>query len=130
MRSNLERATDPALSADESSRFGADSRDLAFALYRELRGPDENFFYSPYSISAALAMTYAGARGETKAEMAGALRFTLDDAALHRAFNATDLALERRADEQPKNSETLGRHGSSSTRHGAPRQRLEIRRDI
>ncbi|MFN7147678.1 MAG: serpin family protein, partial [Myxococcota bacterium] len=48
--------------------------------------------------SVALAMTYAGAEGETEAEMADALGFTLPEATTHAAFNALDLALDSRAD--------------------------------
>lgn len=40
------------------------------------------------SIAAASAMTYAGARGETAAEMAEALPFTLPDGRMHDAFQA------------------------------------------
>jgi serpin B len=36
---------------------------FALDLYRVLKKTDGNIFYSPYSISLALAMTYAGARG-------------------------------------------------------------------
>ncbi|WP_227377427.1 serpin family protein [Haladaptatus halobius] len=50
----------------------------------------KNQFVSPYSISVALAMTYAGARGETRTQMAEALRFPLDGASLHAAFGETD----------------------------------------
>src|SRR5205823_3266265 len=48
---------------------------FAFDLYARLRGQDGNLFLSPYSISTALAMTYAGARGETAGEMAKVLHF-------------------------------------------------------
>ncbi len=102
VRSKLERERDPNIPDAELSRFGSDSRDFAFGLYRELRGSDENLFYSPYSVSVALGMSYGAARGETKTEMASALRLTLEDEALHRAFNATDLALAKRADEKVK----------------------------
>jgi serpin B len=47
---------------------------FALHLYREIKG-DGNLFFSPYSVSAALAMTYAGARGETEREMAEVLGF-------------------------------------------------------
>ena len=51
---------------------------FAIDLYHELSAkPDEPLFFSPYSISTALAMTYAGARGDTAAEMAKTLHFTL-----------------------------------------------------
>ena len=46
--------------------------DFAFALYQVLRADASNLVYSPHSISVALAMTYAGARGETEREVAPA----------------------------------------------------------
>jgi len=48
---------------------------FALKLYAELRAKEGNLFFSPYSISTALAMTYAGAKGETETQMAGALHF-------------------------------------------------------
>ena len=71
---------------------------FALDLYRVLYDPAANVFYSPYSISLALAMTYAGARGQTEREMAQALRFTLPQAELHPAFNALDQALASRGE--------------------------------
>lgn len=49
---------------------------FAFDLYKQLGSQGGNLFLSPYSISSALAMTYAGANGETKTEMEKVLRFT------------------------------------------------------
>ena len=40
-------------------------------------GQDGNLFFSPYSISTALAMTRAGAKGDTAAQMDKTLHFTL-----------------------------------------------------
>jgi serpin B len=68
----------------------------AFDLYQELKDAEGNLFYSPYSISLALAMTYAGARGETEAQMADALDFLLAQDKLHPAFNALSLELDSR----------------------------------
>jgi serpin B len=48
---------------------------FALDLYGQLRAQDGNLFFSPYSISTALAMIYAGARGETAAQMAKVLYF-------------------------------------------------------
>jgi serpin B len=59
---------------------------FALDLYARLREKEGNLFYSPYSISTALAMTYAGARGETAKQMAGVLHFSLDSERLHPAF--------------------------------------------
>jgi serpin B len=47
------------------------------ALFQQLRETEGNLFFSPYSISTALAMTYGGARGQTQKEMAEVLRFSL-----------------------------------------------------
>lgn len=72
--------------------------DFAFDLYKKLSNTDTgNTFFSPYSISMALAMTWAGARGQTESEMATALHFSLDQSQLHPAFNALDLGLKSEA---------------------------------
>lgn len=59
---------------------------FAIDLYHQLRAAEGNLFFSPYSISIALAMTYAGARGNTEAQMAQVLHFELGQDALHPAF--------------------------------------------
>ena len=70
---------------------------FAFDLYRTLAQSDGDLFYSPYSVSLALAMTYAGAKGETEQQMADTLGFSLPQDRLHFAFNALDLALVSRS---------------------------------
>ena len=60
--------------------------EFALDLYRELKDTKGNIFFSPYSISTALAMTYAGAREDTAKQMADVLHFTLDQQELHPAF--------------------------------------------
>jgi serpin B len=99
VRSSLERESKPSVSADDRDRFASDSRDFALDLYGQVSGNKGNVFISPYSVRIALAMVYAGAEGKTKSEMADALKFTLADSTLHRAFNATDLALAERPNE-------------------------------
>ncbi|KAI0216491.1 Serpin family protein [Lamellibrachia satsuma] len=64
---------------------------FAFALYNKvIVGADgENVFFSPFSISTALAMTYAGARGKTAKEMCQVLRFGPVKSNVHATFCAT-----------------------------------------
>jgi serpin B len=64
------------------------NREFALDLYAKLRGEEGNLFFSPYSISTALAMTRAGARGDTAAEMDKTLHFTLEGEKLHAAFGS------------------------------------------
>lgn len=59
---------------------------FAFDLYSKLANNNGNLFFSPYSISSALAMTYAGARGETAIQMAKTLHFSLKPERLHPAL--------------------------------------------
>jgi serpin B len=61
---------------------------FAVALYGRLRHQNGNLFFSPESISTALAMAYAGARGSTASEMAKTLHFTLPPDKLHPAMGA------------------------------------------
>ncbi|MCP4217862.1 MAG: serpin family protein [bacterium] len=51
---------------------------FALDLYRELKEGTGNLFFSPYSLSTALAMTYVGARGQTREEMAEVLHLPLE----------------------------------------------------
>lgn len=71
---------------------------FALDLYAKLceATPDKNIFFSPYSISTALAMTYAGARGRTEQQMAEVLHFELPPQQLHSAFSCLihDLSAE------------------------------------
>jgi len=57
-------------------------------LYQREHGNPGNLFFSPYSISTALAMTYAGARGQTATQMAQVLHFNLPEAQVHSAFSS------------------------------------------
>jgi serpin B len=63
---------------------------IAFALdlYQKLKDQPRNLFFSPYSISTTLAMTYSGARGQTEKEMAKVLHFNPAQTNIHSAFGA------------------------------------------
>lgn len=56
--------------------------DFAFATYSKMKKAG-NFFFSPYSLWEALAMTYAGANGATKTQMARALQLSAGDGNIH-----------------------------------------------
>jgi serpin B len=81
------------------ANLAAGNTAFALELYQPLRQHQGNLFYSPYSISLALAMTYAGARGETAAQMAEALHFDLPQERLHPAFEALAQALASRGED-------------------------------
>ena len=51
---------------------------FALDLYSQLEKSADNIFFSPYSISTALAMTYEGARGKTADEMQSVFHFPTD----------------------------------------------------
>jgi serpin B len=77
---------------------------FGFDLYHQLaEGENGNILYSPYSISLALAMAYAGARGETEQQIANTLHFTLPQSELHPMFAALNAELANRA--QPSSSD-------------------------
>lgn len=92
-QSELPRETAPQVADAAQEALAAGNRAFALDLYRALRKVDGNLFYSPYSISTALAMAYAGAAGETQRQMAEALHFALPPEDLHAAFNALNLDL-------------------------------------
>ncbi|RLG15159.1 MAG: serpin family protein [Candidatus Nanohalarchaeota archaeon] len=59
---------------------------FAFDLYSEYKSEEGNIFFSPYSISTALAMTYEGAKGQTAKEMQSVFHFPQDDNERRSAF--------------------------------------------
>jgi len=76
-----------------ASVVGGNNR-FALDLYARLRNEQSgNLFFSPSSISTALAMTYAGARGDTESEMAKVLHFNLPQDKLHPGFASLNKTL-------------------------------------
>lgn len=63
---------------------------FALDIYRELAGEGENVFFSPWSLSSALTMTYEGARGNTAEEMASLLHLSGNDSIRRESFSALD----------------------------------------
>ena len=64
----------------------ADNSAFAFDIFQILKQKGGNLFFSPYSVSSALAMTYGGARGNTALQMQEAMRFTRGQEGTHKAF--------------------------------------------
>ena len=96
LASAQKRITNPAAPAADVHELAHGNTAFAVDLYHALlRDNQGNLIFSPYSISLALAMTYAGARGQTEQQMAQTLHFTLSQARLHPAFNALDLGLSQ-----------------------------------
>jgi len=71
--------------------------EFAFDLYQAIRGTNGNLIYSPYSVSFALAMIYAGARGTTEEQMAEVLHFALPQEDFHLAFQSLSLIIAGRS---------------------------------
>src|SRR6266436_6489626 len=69
------------------------TNELAVDLHRQLATGDQNLCTSPYSIETALAMTFAGADGETRTEMARVLHLT-NDSTVPASFAALQHSLQ------------------------------------
>jgi len=91
-----------------AATLAEDNAAFAFDLYQQIKGEDGNIFYSPYSISQAMAMVYAGAMGDTESQMEDVLRLTLPQADLHPAFATLQDDLSNRED---PGGEVLGMEG-------------------
>ncbi|MGD0795372.1 MAG: serpin family protein [Dehalococcoidales bacterium] len=96
LKSDKPRDTAPMTSPADLSTLVAGNSAFALNLYQQLIKTGGNIFYSPYSLSEALAMTYGGARGQTANEMAAAMQFLLSQDKLHPAFDSLDIALASR----------------------------------
>lgn len=99
---------DSSAAADSINSFGID-------LHRRLAAKGGNLVTSPWSIETALAMTYAGADGKTKEEMAKVLHFADSEDAVHQGFAdlAADLAALRQ--KSVKQAQQAKKHGGPTT---------------
>jgi len=89
LKSKLVRIESPYVPEQDLIQLAQGNNAFAMTLYQKIHG-DGNLFFSPYSITLALAMTYAGAGGDTEKQMAEVLHFTLPQDRLHPAMNALD----------------------------------------
>jgi serpin B len=96
VKSDKPRNTAPVVSPVDKETLAENNSTFALALYQQVKKEAGNLFYSPYSISEALAMTYGGAKEATATQMASVLRFSLSPQNLHPAFNSIDLDLASR----------------------------------
>ncbi|RUM62232.1 MAG: serpin family protein [Sulfurimonas sp.] len=97
LESNLARNLAPQVSHDELLTLADSNNQFAFTLFDKLYDNETgNIFFSPYSITEALAVVYAGANGDTKTEMASVLNFDINqEEQLHNRFNGLDLHLNQ-----------------------------------
>jgi serpin B len=100
-------AADFDLAATATNQLGVD-------LHRQLATGDENLCLSPYSIQSALAMTFAGADGDTRAEMARVLHFPNDGDAIHASFASLQRSLEEMSKKTSKIAEQSKKGGGAS----------------
>jgi serpin B len=94
VQADVLRIESPDVSDAQVAQLVAGNQVFAFDLYRALAaGEDGNLIYSPYSISLAFSMLYAGAWGEAEAEMTRVFHF-LPQETQHPAFNVVDQRLQ------------------------------------
>jgi serpin B len=106
------RAADFDLAAGATNHLGID-------LHRQLARGEENLCLSPYSIQSALAMTFAGADGDTRTEMARVLHFPSDGDAIHLSF----ATLQRSLEEMSKKTATIA---EQSKKGGGPSEPITL----
>ncbi len=106
IQSNVPREEAPEISAADKKTFSDGNASFAWDAYEWLAGKEAgNIFFSPHSISVALSMTYAGAKGETASEMESALHLDLGQEGTHEGFNYLDYELASREDYEPPEGE-------------------------
>ena len=99
-----ETPADPpiAVPPEDLKALAEGNNEFAIDLYKKLAEKETgNIVISPYSISSALAMTYAGARGKTAEEMARTMHFTLPNDRLHAAMGGSMQSLQPRGKDKP-----------------------------
>jgi serine protease inhibitor len=96
--------------AADSGAAAAATNQIGLDLYRKLATGEGNLCLSPYSIENALAMTFAGAEGQTKDEMARVLHLSKDDS-VHAAFGELQRQLRVMSEKSVKAVAESGERG-------------------
>ncbi len=94
-------AASPATSASAEDAASQSVNAFGLDLFKQLQksdGGDGNMFVSPFSISTALAMVYAGARGDTAAQIAKVLHFDSNQQQVAHDFGALLASLNGNSD--------------------------------
>jgi len=95
IKSIAEWNENPVLETGELEELVYGNTSFALDFYHAISDSDDNLIFSPYSISVAFAMCYAGAKNATEVEIEDILSFTLGQSNLHNAFNALDIELKK-----------------------------------
>ena len=108
----------PGLSLTATEQVVVANNDFAIDLYGQIRSNSagKNIFFSPFSVSSALAMVYAGAKGNTKTEMANVLKLdSVNTNKVHAGFRQLFKAFN-----DPTNNYTLSVANAFFGRKGRP----------
>lgn len=100
--SSVIKSQNKQIIVDNNNRFAID-------LYKELKGSGENLIFSPFSISSAMAMTYAGAENHTAKEFQKTLFFLEDKQLFHQEFSHLfqDIASDKKSSVEFHNANSL-----------------------
>ncbi len=101
IRASVPRGQTTDVTPAEIADLVRGNSEFAFELFRLVAAKRENTVLSPYSIAAALTMTYAGARGTTSEEIRDVLHLGLPDERVHAARNELDLQIITIPDSSP-----------------------------
>ena len=85
----------PAPATGSMQDVAAANNRFAFDLYGQLAGDTGNIFFSPFSLSSALAITYEGARGQTADEIRAVFHFPDNQARMRDGFSGMISAVNR-----------------------------------
>lgn len=104
------RAADPSAPSGDPALAARAINTLGLELLAKTGGRD-NALLSPYSIQTALAMTFAGAAGSTRTEMAKVLHFTGDEPKVHASFAGLQKALDAVTQHTAERAERARQYG-------------------
>jgi serpin B len=104
----------PTAPTNSSAMAASAINSIGLDLLRQTGRSNENALLSPYSIETALAMTYAGADGKTREEMARVLHLPGDDAQVAKAFAALGDQLNQIVQQSVQRADAMKKYGAST----------------